>query len=102
MKGVFGVVDPEGQHLDPVAMQGNVACNRMIRIKRRGQDKADLVLFQHVGSPVADAGFRPLVSGEFETEGGLVIMCCLFGIADIKFDMIGAFDWKSILFHGFI
>ena len=38
---------------------------------------------------VANAGFRPCISQVLETESGFIIMGSLFGIANIKFNIIG-------------
>ena len=77
-------------------MQPDVIGNGMVRAQRRGQHKADLALFQHVGGPVPGAGLRPAIGGQVKTEGGAVIVRRLARVANIEFDVVGAVERKKV------
>src|SRR5436305_11284080 len=68
----------------------------VVRPKRGGEKKRQLVLAHRIADAITHARFRSRIGEALESEGGLVIMRCLFGIADIKFDVIGPFERQKI------
>src|SRR5262245_13611853 len=77
-------------------MLKNVIGNCMLRAKRCGQDKRDLILPDHVAGALAHAGLRSAVGYRLKTERALIKMRRLLGVADVKLDVICAFQRQKI------
>ena len=71
----------------------------MFRAKRRGQDKRDLVLPNHVAGALSHPGFGSAIRQRLKTERALIKMRRLLGVTDIKFDVIGPFQRQKIFLH---
>ena len=61
------------------------------------QNKRELVLANGVARAIFDSGFRSAVGQTLKTEDALVKMRGLFGIADVKFNVIRSFQRQKIL-----
>lgn len=57
-------------------------------VQGRSEDQTDFVLLQNIRGSVLEPGFWTCIGNQFEAKGGLVIVGGLFGIADIKFQMV--------------
>src|SRR5436190_16091266 len=68
----------------------------MTRPKRRGQNKCDLVLSDRVTGAISYTRFRPAVGQWLKTECALIKVRRLFGVTDVKFDVICAFKRQKI------
>ena len=77
----------------------NMIGNWMFRPNRRGQNKRDLVLPNHIAGALSHAGFRSAVGYRLKTERALVKMRRLLGVADVKLDVICTFKRQKILLH---
>src|SRR5579885_1785020 len=66
---------------------------------RRGQHKSNLVLSQRVTCPVSRASLRAAIGERLKTKRGLVEMSSLFGVADIKLNVIRAVQRQKIRLH---
>ncbi len=65
-----------------------MACDLVVGQQARGQDEAQLVLFEKVADAIPDAGLRSGVGNLLEPEGGHVIMRRLFSVSDVELDVI--------------
>src|SRR5437899_8295043 len=77
-------------------MLKNVIINRVVRAKRCGQDKRDLVLPNHVAAAFPHAVFRSAVGHRLKTQRALVKMRRLFGVTDVKLDVICTLEGQKI------
>src|SRR5205085_2569024 len=75
----------------------NVIGDFVVRPKGRGQDKRQLVLANGVARAIFDTRFRSAVGQTLETEYTLVEVRGLFGVANIKFNVVRAFERQKIL-----
>ena len=77
-------------------MTQDVRGHDALGIERRGQDKANLILFEDVGNAAASAGFRAAIRGERHAESATVKIRRLLGVAYIKLQVIDALQGKKI------
>src|SRR6266478_6166586 len=77
----------------------NVTGDRMTRPKRRRQNKRDLVLPDHITGAIPHAGFRSTIGQRLKTERALIKVGRLFGVTDMKFDVICALERQKIFLH---
>src|SRR5438270_520331 len=75
----------------------NMLGDRIAITNRCRQNEGQLVLTNGVTRAILDSGFRAAVSQTLEPEHALVEVRRLLGVADIKFDMIRAFQRQKIL-----
>jgi hypothetical protein len=68
----------------------------MLRSKRRGQNKCDLVLPDHIAGAFSHPGFRSAISQRLKTERALIKMRRLLRVTDIKFNVICALERQKI------
>src|SRR5438876_6062844 len=78
----------------------NMVRDWIIRANRSGQDERQGVLTNRVTGFFFRSCFRPGISEALKTEGCLVIVRRLFGVAHIKLDVIGALEREKIFFRG--
>src|SRR6266403_5886129 len=74
----------------------NVTGDRMTRPKRRCQNKRDLVLPDNITGAIPHARFRSTIGQRLKTERALIKVGHLFGVTDMKFDVICALERKKI------
>src|SRR5436305_10623957 len=67
--------------------------------KGGGDDEAHIALFKSVAAAVAQACFEACVSDGDEAPGVLKIVGGLFGIADVKFEIVEILNGHEILFR---
>src|SRR5438046_7949753 len=72
--------------------------DRMIRSQRRGQDERQSILTNRVADSILGSRFRPGIGEALKTKRRLIEMCRLFGVTDIKFDVICTVKRQKILF----
>ncbi len=94
--GLAGVVDPEGDGADAVAVGVDVVGDLGVGAERGGQDEADLSLLEDVGGAVAVAGLRACVGDQRHAEGGAVEVGGLAGVADVELDVVGALEGEEV------
>ena len=97
--GGFGVVHPQRDVADAVAVQADVLGDRVVGLQRRGEHEADLVLHQDVGGAVARAGLGSAIGGQAEAERGAVEVRGLARVADVELDVIGAVQRQEVLLN---
>src|SRR5947199_10831797 len=73
--------------------------DRMIRSQRRGQDERQSILTNRVADSILGSRFRPGIAEALKTKRRLIEMCRLFGVTDIKFDVICTVKRQKILFR---
>ena len=64
---------------------------------RSRQDKGEFVLANDVARLFFHSGFRPGIGEALKAKRRLIEMRRLFGVADVKLDVIGSFERKKIL-----
>src|SRR5438270_6750873 len=74
----------------------NVLGDFVVRLKRCCQDKRQLVLTDRVARAIFDASFRSGISQTLETKNTFVEMRRLLRVADVKLNMIRAFERQKI------
>src|SRR4029077_14211441 len=84
--------------LHSVAMFFNVVGNGITRPDRSSYYKRQIVLANRVARPIFDPRLRSGISETLKSKGGPVKMRRLFGVSDVKLDIIGAFERKKIRF----
>ena len=84
------IVHPQGHDLYAVAVAAHVLRNFRVRQQRCCQHEPDFALLEHVGGPVAQAGFGAGVGHEVVAERGLIIVGRLLGVADVELNKVGA------------
>src|SRR5437667_11697179 len=75
----------------------NVIRDCIVRPRWRRQDKCQLVLPNGVTRAIFETGLRSAVGQALKTKGALIKMRRLFGVADIKFDVVRSFQRQKIL-----
>ena len=100
LPALAGVVYPEGNVLDAVAVQTQVVVQGRFRGHGGGDHQGDFVLPQHIGGAVLHAGLQAAVGQVLKPEGGFVEMGHLLGVADDKFDVVGAVEGEEIFHEG--
>ena len=70
----------------------NVLGDWMFRPNWRGQDKLDLILANDVAGAISHTGFRSTVGQRLKTERALIKMRRLFGVTDVKLDVVCPFE----------
>src|SRR5438445_12587582 len=75
----------------------DVIGDRMIRSQRCGQDERQLILTNRVADSILGSRFRPGIGEALKTKRRLIEMCRLFGVTDIKFDVISPLQRQKIL-----
>ena len=99
--GLAGVVDPEGDGVDTVAVLVDVAGDLGVGAEGGGEDEADLALLEDVAGAVALAGLGAGVGDERHAEGGAVEVGGLTGVADVELDVVGALEGEKVGGGGF-
>ena len=94
--GLAGVVDPEGDGADAVAVLVDVAGDVGVGAEGCGEDEADFALLEDVAGAVALAGLGTGVGDQRHAECGAVEVGCLTGIAYEKLDVVGAFEGEEV------
>jgi len=94
--GLAGVIDPERDGPNAVAVQVDVRGNLGVRTQGRSKHKAHLALLKDVAGAVTATGFGARIGDQRHAEGGAIEVGCLAGIADIKLDMVGPLKRKEI------
>src|SRR5438093_10916867 len=74
----------------------NMIGDRMTRPKRRRQNKRDLVLPDRITGTFSHARFRSAIGQRLKTERALIKVRRLFGVTDMKFDVIRALERQKI------
>src|SRR5437867_9255591 len=74
----------------------NMIGDRMTRPKRRRQNKRDLVLTDRITGAFSHARFRSAIGHRLKTERALIKVRRLFGVTDMKFDVIRALERQKI------
>src|SRR5437867_867958 len=74
----------------------NMIGDWMFRPNRRGQNKRDLVLPNHITGAISHARFRSAIGHRLKTQRALVKMRRLLGVTDVKLDVICAFERQEI------
>src|SRR5207253_3944744 len=77
----------------------DVIGDRMIRSQRCGQDERQLILTNRVADSILGSRFRPGIGETLKTKRRLIEMCRLFGVTDIKLDIISPLQRQKILFR---
>jgi hypothetical protein len=77
----------------------NMIGNCVIRSDRSCQNKRQFVLANRVARTILRSRFRAGIGEALKSESCLVKVRRLFGVADIKFNIIGAMQWQKILFR---
>lgn len=95
--GLFSIVDPKGEYFYAIAVEVDVSGDVMIGAERGAEDKTNFILLEDIGGAVADTGLGSGVGDQFKSEGRLIKVSGLFGVAHIELDVIGAIDGKGIL-----
>ncbi len=96
MKGLFGVVYPQGYCLYPVAVLVNVPADFSAAFQRGSQHQPDLALLHHVRFAVFEAGSQAGVGQRLEAKGRFVEVGGLFGIAHVQFDVVGSVQRQEV------
>ena len=94
--GLAGVVDPEGDGVDAVAVLVDVAGDVGVGAEGGGEDEADFALLEDVAGAVALAGLGAGVGDERHAKGGSVEVGGLAGVADVELDVVGAFEGEEV------
>ena len=94
--GRFGIVHPQRDVADTVAVPADVIVDRVVGPQRRGQHEADLPLAQDITGLVARAGLRTAVGRQFHAHRSAVEVRRLAGISHPEFNVIGAVERKKI------
>src|SRR5947208_13711393 len=71
--------------------------DRMIRSQRRAQDERQSILTNRVADSILGSRVRPGIGKALKTKRRLIEMCRLFGVTDIKFDIISPLQRQEIL-----
>jgi hypothetical protein len=71
-------------------MTGGMIGNADAAAQRGGEHKADFALLQHIGSAIAQAGFRSGIGHQRHAHGGAVKIGRLARVAHVEFHVIGA------------
>src|SRR5207253_7175064 len=74
----------------------DVIGDRMIRSQRCGQDERQLILTNCVADSILGSRFRPGIGKALKTKRRLVEMRSLFGVTDIKLDVISPLQRQKI------
>ena len=98
--GGTGVVDPERDDFDSVAVAADMLGNCVAAAQRRGQHETNLSLLQDVGRAIALASFRSRIGDQGHAEGGAVEVGRLAGVADVKLDVVCAFERQKVVAGG--
>ena len=91
----FGVVDPEGDGADTVAVLVDVAGDVGVGAEGGGEDEADLALLEDVAGAVALTGLRAGVGDERHAKRGTVEVGGLAGVAYVELDVVGALEGRK-------
>ncbi len=92
----FGVVDGEGDVLDAVAVEADVARGGVVLGEAGGEDEADVALREVVVGGIARAGglVADLLAGESEAVG--VEVCGLLGVAAVEADIVDVDELQRV------
>ena len=77
-------------------MPMNMIGGMMICAQRRCQNKRDLILPDDVACAFSHTGFRSAVGHRLKAKRILIEMRRLFGITDVKLDVICSLQWQKI------
>src|ERR1700676_365747 len=91
-----GVVHAQSDGLYAVSVLENVPRHYTFGIERRGEDEADLILFDNVGSAVASTGFRATIGRKRHPEPVAMEIGPLLCISYEKFNRIDALQGKKV------
>ncbi len=91
------VVHPQRDRLHSVPMQLHMLGDRRIRLQRRRQHEANLVLLHHIRSPVPRPRLRPAIRHQLHPKRRAVIIRRLPRVAHIKLHMVGPVQRQKIL-----
>src|SRR5205807_7668052 len=80
------VFDFERDHFHAVAVFLNVIGDFIVRQKRRGPNKRQLILSNGVTGAIFDSGLWATIGQTLKAEGAVVEMRRLLRVPDIKFD----------------
>jgi len=94
--GLAGIIDPEGDGTDAVAVGVDVAGDVGVGPECGGEDEADLALLEDVGGAIALAGLRAGVGHQGHAEGGAVEVGSLTGVADVELDVVGTLEGQEV------
>jgi hypothetical protein len=94
--GLAGVVDPESDGADAVAVLVDVAGDVGVGAQGGGEDEADFALLEDVAGAVALTGLGAGVGDERHAKGGAVEVGCLAGVADVELYVVGTFEREKV------
>jgi hypothetical protein len=94
--GLTGVIDPEGDGADAVAVGVDVGGDVGVGAEGGGEDEAYLALLEDVAGAVALTGLGACIGDEGHTKGGTVEVGGLSGVAYEEFDVVGAFEGEEV------
>ena len=94
--GLAGIVDPEGDGADAVAVLFDVAGDLVVGAEGGGEDEADLALLENVAGAVALAGLGAGVGDQGHAKGGAVEVGGLAGVAYVELDVVGSFEGEEV------
>src|SRR5206468_3107027 len=83
----LGVVNPEGDVADAIAVDADVLGDLAFGLQGRGQDESNFILHEDVAGAVASAGLGSAIGHQAEAEGRAVEVRRLAGVADVVFDV---------------
>ena len=90
------VINPQGDHANPVSVQMNVLGNGMLAAQRSGEHEANLALLHHIRGAIALAGFRSRVGHQPHAKGGPIKIRRLARVAHVKLHVVGAIQGQKI------
>ncbi len=93
---LLGIVHPQRDVANAVAVQADVLGDLVVRPQRGGEHKANLALLQDVRGAVALARLGARVGHQAEAHGHAIKVGGLARVADIKLNVIGAVQLKNI------
>ncbi len=99
LPGAAGIVDPEGNHPDGIAVPVDVLCDGISTAQRGRQHKADLALLHHIGGAIPLAGLGARIGHQGHAEGSAVKVGGLTGIAHVELDVIGPLEREKVVWR---
>ena len=99
--GLAGVVDPEGDGMDTVAVLVDVAGDLGVGAEGGGKNEADFALLEDVAGTIPLAGLGAGVGDERHAKGSAVEVSGLTGVADVELDVVGALEGQEVGGGGF-
>ena len=97
--GGFGVIHPQRDVVHAVAVPLDMlgdGVDGIVRLERRGQHEANLILLDDIRRAPALPGLRSAVRHQLHAERRAIVIRRLPGIADVELDVIGSVERKKI------